>query len=590
MLPSLAPIGLPLCFIIVALYAAFWASPAAAAVERQTVCTITVNSSDERQVFRRYLPPDRFRFVELVERGRPDWLASARRKGIRCDIVIISGHYDGGDYAGGNEFFSEHVDTREYLRVDEMERVACSSSDDGLFSRVRAVFLFGCNTLNPVVLRSAPDEIARMLRLSGHAPAEAERLARVMSSRFADSSRDRMRHIFRNVPAIFGFSSVAPLGPLAATYLDRYFRAGGAREIASGTPGPRLLGYFPGHSLTLTRGSRDVDPDAAFRRDVCGFLDARLSPVQRALFVHRLLGRDMAEVRLFLDRIERYVASLPHSDDAPAGLARALRDIADDAAARARYLRFMRALGDPSLQMRMIDVAEGLGWLSPAARVDELERLIVARYGDPGITAGDVDFVCRLNDAHALDGARGRLSADPAVDDTGHAAMLACLGAPGARPQVLQALTGERVADAQIAQVYLRYRPIRDVHELRQMTSSLLRTADVGVQLRGLDTLSGQQVTDADALSDLAQLFQATRSVDVQRAIAGVLLRTDYDTLDASRLLAMVREYRLTAGTSRDVIDVLIEQLARWQEKSVAETMPDRDGCTAACPPGRQRL
>src|SRR5690348_5213886 len=181
------------------------------AAPKKTVCTITVNSSDEKEAFRRHLPKDEFQFVELVERGRPDWLESARRKGVQCDILVISGHYDGGDYAGGNEFFSEHVDAHEYLPVEEMERVACTDRDDGLFSHLKAVYLFGCNTLNPVPLRSAADEIAQSLVESGHSRTEAERVAREMSPRFADSSRDRMRHIFRHVPAIYGFSSVAPL-------------------------------------------------------------------------------------------------------------------------------------------------------------------------------------------------------------------------------------------------------------------------------------------------------------------------------------------------------------------------------------------
>ena len=38
----------------------------------KTVCTITVNSDDEREVLKASLPSDEFRFVELVERGRPD--------------------------------------------------------------------------------------------------------------------------------------------------------------------------------------------------------------------------------------------------------------------------------------------------------------------------------------------------------------------------------------------------------------------------------------------------------------------------------------------------------------------------------------
>jgi hypothetical protein len=71
-----------------------------ARADKTTVCTITVNSSDEKEAFRRNLPSDKYQFVELVERGRPDWLSSACRAGVQCDMLIISGHYD-----GGHEFF-----------------------------------------------------------------------------------------------------------------------------------------------------------------------------------------------------------------------------------------------------------------------------------------------------------------------------------------------------------------------------------------------------------------------------------------------------------------------------------------------------
>src|SRR5256886_2266177 len=115
---------------ILALLATIWVHDADA--DKKTVCSITVNSSDEKEMFRRSLPPDKFQFVELVERGRSDWLASACRQGIRCDVLVISGHYD-----GGNEFFSEPLEAREYLPVAEMERVSCSASCPGLFSQLK---------------------------------------------------------------------------------------------------------------------------------------------------------------------------------------------------------------------------------------------------------------------------------------------------------------------------------------------------------------------------------------------------------------------------------------------------------------------
>ena len=187
-----------LLLILATLMGAVWARDAEA--DRNTVCSITVNSPDEQAAFRRSLPPDKFQFVELVERGRADWLESACRRQIRCDVLVISGHYD-----GGNEFFSDRAETNEFLPVDEMERVSCSDSCPGLFSHLKEVYLFGCNTLNAGTSKSASAEIERSLVRSGHSPADAERLVRVLGVRHGESSRDRMRLVFTKCRSSMAF-------------------------------------------------------------------------------------------------------------------------------------------------------------------------------------------------------------------------------------------------------------------------------------------------------------------------------------------------------------------------------------------------
>ena len=525
---------------------------------KQTVCTITVNSADEKEAFRRHLPPDRYRFVELVERGRPDWLETARREGVRCDILIISGHYDGGDYAGGNEFFSEHVDTHEFLPVDEMERVACSDPDNGLFAHLKAVYLFGCNTLNPEALHSEA-EIARLLVQSGHAERDAQRLARGLNVRYADSSRDRMRHIFKDVPAIYGFSSVAPLGPVAATYLDRYLRAGGVRDVASGRPDPRIASYFPGHSLTATRGLRSGDADADFRADVCRFVDDRLSPARKVEAIHGLLERDMAEVRMFVDRLERFTASLDERTREQPDVATALTAIKDDAAARARYLEFVRKVERPALRARFIELAGEFGWLSAAGVQGELMRMIGERYAQTPVTAADVDLVCRLNEAHDL--RRGLALLPSAAEDPGHAAIRACLGSNGDHARVLEALVSPEPADVQIAQVYLRHHPVDDVAELRVLATGIVGMTDPTAQVRALDALAHHRLADRETLETLTQLFPVARTLDVQRAIAGILIRSDFDLIATPELVRALRDHRLKSPNGRDLIDVLIRRL-----------------------------
>jgi hypothetical protein len=542
---------------LAAMLAAAWMPDALAA--KKTVCTITVNSADEREAFRRRLAADRYEFVELVERGRPDWLESARQRGIRCDALIISGHYDGGDYAGGNEFFSEHVDAHEYLPVEEMERVACSEPDNGLFSQLKEVYLFGCNTLNPEALRSGPAEIAQTLVQSGHAPADAERLARTLSARYADSSRDRMRHIFRNVPAIYGFSSVAPLGPTAATYLDRYLLAGGARQFASGRADARILGYFPGRSLTLTRGLTDADKDAGFRRDTCQIYDDRRSITQKIESIHGLLRRDMAEVRLFLDRLEGFYATLGERGGQAPEVARAFDAIARDDDARMRYLHFVRNSDRPAVRARMVELAGEFGWLSATDKRAELLRMIGDQLAQRALTPADVDLVCKLNRDHALDGELQRLPRAP--DDVGHAAILACLGSDEDHARVIDALTSPRDADVQMAQVYLRHRPIADVNELRGVASGIVQMTDAGAQVRALNTLAHHRLSDRATLEALTSLYPVAKSVDVQRAIAGILIRSDYGQMAKPELLRALREHRLKSPDGHDLIDVLIRRL-----------------------------
>src|SRR4029078_3422688 len=89
------PVSRSAKFAFVALVSFALAVPVALA-DKKTVCSITVNSADERETFKRYLPHDEYNFFELVERGRPDWLAASCRTGIKCDVLLISGAFDGG--------------------------------------------------------------------------------------------------------------------------------------------------------------------------------------------------------------------------------------------------------------------------------------------------------------------------------------------------------------------------------------------------------------------------------------------------------------------------------------------------------------
>jgi len=528
---------------------------------KQTVCTVTVNSADEKQAFQRYLPADKYQFVELVEHGREDWLDAACRTGVQCDVLIISGHYD-----GGHEFFSDRIEAREYLPVSELERASCSDSCPGLFAKLKEVYLFGCNTLNPEPQRSVPAEITRNLVQGGMPRAEADKLVRGLNARHGASAKDRIRQVFKDVPAIYGFSSVAPLGPVAADRLSRYFQ-GGKGEVGTGRPNGRLISAFAMHNMTVARGISDAEPAAEVRRDVCQFVDGRMSQAQRTTFVHELLQRPMPEVRMFLDRLEQYAAARhpdaksKSADTTDPALVTAETALARDDATRERYLAFARATDDTSTRARMIGLAGAFHWLTRDERRDELAKMATEILAENRAGAADVDVVCGLNRDGDLDGVLDGAEVEGAAGSVANAAVRACLGDGADRTHVLEALVTGSAQDVQIAQTYLRYQPIDDPAELRSVVAAIARMPGNEAQVRALHAIGQHRLSDPESIATLARLFPAAPSWDVQSAIAGVLIRADYESIARPEVVATLQQHRHKSPHGADLIDALIRRL-----------------------------
>lgn len=537
---------------------ALWVSTPLLAAPKQTVCTVTVNSADEKETFRRYLPESKYRFVELVERGRPDWLASSCRQAVSCDVLIISGHYDGGD-----QFFSDQLDVREYLPVSELERVSCSNSCPSLFSRLKEVYLFGCNTLNPQPQSSASAEVVRSLVRDGYSPKEAKRQLNSLDAAHGESSRDRMRQIFNGVPVIYGFSSTAPLGPTAASTLDRYFRANGKRDIAQGGPSRALLKAFAPFSMSVAPGMTDQDPHIEARQDMCQFADERLPAASKLAFVHELLQRPSgAETRLYLDRIRRLTATLDEPARRSPPVAQALQTIARDATTRARFLDNAREAEQAPVRVRLINVARDLGWLSEDARWQELALMLGELQSRRTVGVSEVDLACRLNQQGDLDGAFARRTGTGSpVDDVPHAALRACLGSSEGEARTLEGLVSAKESDVQVAQAYLRHRPITDTAELRDVAARVARMAPGEAQVRALEALGRHYVSDREVLSMLTQLFTRTQSWSVQNAIAGILIRADRKSIPVPELSRTLVEHRRPSPAGDNMIDALIARL-----------------------------
>jgi len=509
-----------------------------------TVCTITVNSADERESFRRHLPPGDYEFVELVERGRPDWLESSCRRKIQCDVLVVSGHF------AGTEFYSSRPEVTETFKVDEIERVQCGQSC-GLFSHLKEVYLFGCDSLKAEPVRSAMPEVIRGLVRAGESEAEARREAAELSQRYAESSRELMRRLFPGVPVIYGFASLAPYGRTAGPLLDRFFEESAPAGIGTGVASERLLALFGPSSMVATSGVREGEPAWAWRAQSCRYADERNPLASKVALMHEALAADEPDVRMAFDRAEKFFTGLPaHREaEADAELAR----LQADGAARTRYLALTRETSDPALRVRMVALARTVGWLDAAGQRAELAATIADVMANRGMGFGEVDLVCGLNEDRALDPELALFIVSRIPRGIAQEAARACLGSDEARRAVLRALASQDEREVQLAEAYLRHRPIVDEMELRRIALGVARMPASAGQVRALEAIARQHVADGQTFEALAGLYARTRSPAVQRAVAEVFLRSDRAAMPVS-VGETLRRRRLAP-------DALIDQL-----------------------------
>lgn len=203
------------------------------AQQRFTVCTMTLNSSDEREIFQKKLRAEerasggsiKYDFVELTDfgRGEPDWFGqacdamAAKRK--KCDILIVSGHfaeYWFGKKVGGN------------LSLHTMEKASCRRSCDAILKPRFEAHLYGCNTASSVVNDGRPAH-EYFKKLAGeeynYSTRGADAITQMLYFKWGKFVKDRMQEVFYETPRIYGFAGVSGTGAQNRRPLNNYFQA-----------------------------------------------------------------------------------------------------------------------------------------------------------------------------------------------------------------------------------------------------------------------------------------------------------------------------------------------------------------------------
>ena len=186
----------------------------ATAAAQKTVCTMTINSTDEREIFQKHLIKQGFKFVELTKFGNAsNWFQNACAAKVQCDMLVVSGHF-------GGTFFGDNTDLK--LSTEELEAASCNSKCDGILKAPTEVFLFGCNTLaSKKKDHRTIQEYIDVLVADNYTPRDAQRVAEARYGPWDVSFKKQMQGFFA-APRIYGFKSVSPLGAGMRDYLDKY--------------------------------------------------------------------------------------------------------------------------------------------------------------------------------------------------------------------------------------------------------------------------------------------------------------------------------------------------------------------------------
>jgi hypothetical protein len=392
---------------------ALLSSAGAFAEDRFTVCSVTINSDDEIETLKRSLPGSEFQFVELTDHarmtaadGESSWLGRACRSGVRCDVLVVSGHF-GNTWAGnyGTTFAGSSDAT---LSLEDLEQRRCDRSCPGILSDPLEVFLLGCKTLS-----STAD--GPMLSPSDVAVLGRHRLSAASAQRIFDearnggdgtSSRQRMQFVFAGVPRVYGFTDVAPSGKRVAPLLESYLGSVGdyaehLRRLKRTTSGNRsappneaLARALQPTCFAQCGGLDPEEPAYAREQQACRLEDERSPVVRRLEEIEGLL--DEPGFASYLPAIDAFFRTREPASFTGAAAA-ALERIRGHARAQGVLAALQRDLQSPILRLEILRVARSVGWITETEALP-VRRQIVKQLLQPPIYGEGRDLICGMGE------------------------------------------------------------------------------------------------------------------------------------------------------------------------------------------------
>jgi hypothetical protein len=277
--------------------------------DKFTVCAITINSNHEKKIFEKQIAKEPKKFnpiVELTDFGSDeDWFAKACASGVKCDQLVVSGHFAG-------DFFGH--DTQKRLPLSDLEKAGCAKSCEGILSKPYEVFLFGCNTLAEKDEDSrTPAQYLQILLNDGFSQSEAEMVVQSRYGNIGDSNRASMQRAFAGEKKkLYGFTSSGPSGETVKKFLDKYFTQTKLSKNLEKMQAVRMLDKVADANTTLAKsmkGTAFTQCDSSVLQDeksknICSLIDPKLTIENKLDLTVELLTKD--DAFLYLPAINKF--------------------------------------------------------------------------------------------------------------------------------------------------------------------------------------------------------------------------------------------------------------------------------------------
>nr|BFD68317.1 hypothetical protein HAGR004_33390 [Bdellovibrio sp. HAGR004] len=356
----------------------------ASQAETKRICTMTLNSADEKQVLQDLYASEKVEVIELVpsQNKNPYWLQNACNAGIECDVLLVSGHF-------GGVFFGEGVSTT--LDLKELERLSCSNSCPGILKKPKDVFLMGCNTLATKTRdKRSIEEYVEVLIKNGFPRDLAERVAFSRYSDFGMSISQIFASAFPHAERLHGFSSTGPLGKVAGPLLRQALRGTSAETFFSKGPDTtRLNKLFAGSSYRIVEPRKELDQ--SYKTLTCNAFSSSPNHNQDAIaFLSQKL------------HLKKYYEPLLEATENPVFM-KLLKETLEKSPEVARnfesfFAEISTARSLPlKMKMQIVDLQHQLGLLPEVVKFDLQEQMIRRRLGE-GLNFIITDQFCAMKD------------------------------------------------------------------------------------------------------------------------------------------------------------------------------------------------